>query len=340
MALKKITKSSLKSAFDVCNHLIKQEDEQCIIKTGFKNIDTNRGGLRRGEIYVLAGRPAMGKTAFVLNLVKHVAVDEKRPIVYFFGSHNSFTIQANLLKLISATEQKTDSLNFEEYEAPVSKIVNAPVYYYEGNDFSEADVLANILEKRISPDLIVFDEVNNNLLSGREYQRIARAMNCPVIITVSVSRDVEERDDHVPLLCDIKDQALAKQADNVWILYRDAYYDYESIFGNRADLHISKSSYPNTGIELFEWHSESMKFIEYEEAGICRGKEKKLIEKGEPLIEEAIKYACSQEKVSIGMLQQKFSIGFNRAARMLDLLIEKDIISEVKGSYITNSKQN
>ena len=340
MSLERFSKEGLEAAIKMRNRHAKTEEITNSVKTGFINLDKNRGGLKRGETYLLAGRPAMGKTAFVLNLIKNIAIDANQPVVYYLGQHNKYTIQNTLLKIVAFEGTQHGQKNtFDENELSIKKVIEAPIYYCESQDSTEADVFADILSERIAPALIVFDEVYGDLLTGKEYTRIARALNCPIIITRGISREVDFREEHFPTIYDIKDQGLVRTVNNVMILYRDDYYDNKTAYDNRAELYFAWSTYPGSGVETFSWSEKGMRVTEYQGNRTERKKDESTRSNEEPLLEDAIKYVKVNNCISIPLLKSKYGIGFNRAARMIDLLIEKGAIdSQPIDSYMVKHK--
>lgn len=157
------------------------------VKTGFADIDERFGGLRRGDTYLLAGSPGMGKTAFANNIWNNVK---------------------NFATGISLIFDTTDIDIDEVYN--LCKLVNGDI------DLIIIDFLQRIKG---------YDECSIDVPAKAKL--IAMEFNCPVIVLCKITRNDENMVEHRPNLQDIKQVADIEQIDHIWALYRDEYYNHE-----------------------------------------------------------------------------------------------------------------
>lgn len=218
------------------------------IKTGFRALDKMTNGLQRGDLIILAARPAMGKSAFALNIANEVAKRNPGCVAVFSLEMPSDSLMKRLISsesLVKSEKLRSGDVDNEE----MSKL------YEAGNRLSERyifiDDTSSIRVSQIfskcrklqseynSLSLIVIDYLQLISGSGRSDSRqqevseisrnlkiLAKEMDCPVIALSQLSRKVEERTDHEPQLSDLRESGSIEQdADIVMFLYREAYYE-------------------------------------------------------------------------------------------------------------------
>lgn len=204
------------------------------VSTGFYEIDSMLGGLKRGQTYLLGSRPGMGKTAFALCIVNNLVLHEKRTVVYF------------------SPAERDDGRFCEAWE----KTVGANVFIDNTPDISVDMILetCSLVSKPI--DLIVVDYlqlvVQRNPINGSYYSEfqicqllsdVADKFNCPVLILSQLSRTCELREDHHPVKKDLTDSMIDMAVDNIFFLFRDDYYNEDSLYLNIAEFYIAKEEY-------------------------------------------------------------------------------------------------
>jgi replicative DNA helicase len=232
------------------------------IPTGFPDVDKMINGLNPSELFILAGRPAMGKTAFALNLATNVAMNEKKTAVIFslempVGQllRRMFSAYGN----IDSTVIRTGNLNGEDWEKltmATSAISEAPIKLIDrAYTLSEIRSDARKLKREYGElGVIVIDYLQLIGVEGnfpttnerighisRSLKLLARELDVPIIALSQLSRAVEQRQDKRPMMSDLRDSGSIEQdADVVAFLYRDDYYNEDSDKKNIAELIISK----------------------------------------------------------------------------------------------------
>jgi len=237
------------------------------VSTGFYDLDNYTSGLCKSDLVILAARPSMGKTAFCLNIVTHVALREKRPVLVF--SLEMGKEQLVLRMLCSEGEidaQKIRTGEIAEHDFPkltqaMGKLGEAPIYIDDTPAMSVMEMRAKARKVQMETGgdlgLIVIDymqlmsgpggggnEANRNQeisAISRGLKGLARELKVPVMALSQLSRAVESRQDKKPMLSDLRESGSIEQdADLVMFIYRDEYYNKESERPGTADIIIAK----------------------------------------------------------------------------------------------------
>lgn len=220
------------------------------IASGFRDLDKVTSGWQRSDMIVLAARPGMGKTAFVLSMARNVAVDFNTPVAIFSLEMSSVQLVNRLIASeseISAEKLRKGNLADYEYEqlhARIPKLSQAPIFIDDtpGLSVFELRAKARRLKQQHDIELIVIDylqlmSAGGNAKGNREQEistisrsikEIAKELNIPIIALSQLSRSVESRGgDKRPLLSDLRESgAIEQDADIVSFIYRPEYYKY------------------------------------------------------------------------------------------------------------------
>lgn len=268
-------KDVLADSFDRLDALHKDKKQLRGVPTGFKEMDRLLAGLQRSDLIILAARPSMGKTSFVMNIAAHVAIKEGIPVGIFSLEMSKEQLIDRLLASESGIDSwklRTGNLedkDFEKLNRAMGVMAEAPI-------FIDDSAMANALEMRTKArrlqtehglGLIIIDYLQ--LMSGRasgdgnrvneisEISRslkgLARELDVPVIALSQLSRAVEQRHPQIPQLSDLRESGSIEQdADVVMFIYREDYYNKESERRNISDVLIRKHRNGPTGdVELF-----------------------------------------------------------------------------------------
>lgn len=248
------------------------------IPTGLTDVDRLIGGLNKSDLIIVAARPAMGKTAFMLNMA---AANENAPLVFSTEQSNVQAMQ-RLMCIeggIAAHKMRTGELDNEDYARAAEatkKIIKAGGWIYDksGPYMSEIEATAReVYEKhgctaiyldylqRIKherPSLPRHEQVGDIAMRLKE---LARELDVPVVALAQVSRAVESRTDKRPGMGDIKDSGTIEQeADSIMTLYRDEVYDESSPDKGICEVDFKKNRHGGTGIIKTAWIAPSMQF--------------------------------------------------------------------------------
>lgn len=253
------------------------------ISTGFRDLDYKTAGLQPSDLILIAARPSMGKTAFVLNLAEYITTKEKVPTAIFSLEMSKEQLMKRLLSMNSKVDSqriRTGNLEDEEWVKladSVIKLGNSSLVIDDtpGISVSELRSKCRKLSMEQGLGLVIIDYLQ--LMSGgkraesrqqeiseisRSLKALAREINAPVIALSQLSRAVEKRDDKRPMLSDLRESgAIEQDADVVMFIYRDEYYNKEDTKEpGVAEIIIGKQRNGPTGSVKLAWLSQYTKF--------------------------------------------------------------------------------
>ena len=229
-------------------HKVEQEmmSEGAGLPTGFLELDYCLGGLQKGNLYVVGGRADMGKTAFALNVARYVTMYQGKAVLYVSPGDSVHQMVTKLLLLDSGVDlQKISSGTYGEEEKEKVKAFaenweKCKFFIDTPAELSIEKLSKNLLEmaKTREPELLVVDYLQlltcEKEVQSRqeevaaicvELKKLARKLDIPILVLSQLSRAVEQRPDHRPMLSDLRDSgAIEQYADAVLLLYRDEYY--------------------------------------------------------------------------------------------------------------------
>ncbi|MEI6249044.1 MAG: replicative DNA helicase, partial [bacterium] len=266
----------LAESFDRLDDLHKDKNKLRGVPTGFKDLDNILAGLQKSDLFILAARPSMGKTALALGLAHNVAVQSEQTVLLFSLEMSKEQLVDRLLSTesgVDAWNLRTGNLSdndFEKIGKAMGTLSEAPIYIDDTPGITVSDLRTRARrEAHLRPlGLIIVDYLQ--LMSGgksfgdgnrvqeiseisRGLKGIARELNVPVIALSQLSRSVESRSPQIPQLADLRESGSIEQdADVVAFLYREDYYNPESERKSIIDIFIKKHRNGPTGaVELF-----------------------------------------------------------------------------------------
>ena len=261
----------------------KTKDTVTGIPTGFIDLDYKTSGMQPSDFILIAARPSMGKTAFVLNLVDYVAVKKKRPCMIFSLEMSKEQLVNRMLAMesnVDSQKLRTGTLTDADWDAVVEGIGiigNSALTIDDTPGISISELRSKCRKKKLESglDLVIIDYLQ--LMSGsgkhsesrqqeiseisRSLKALARELNAPVIALSQLSRACETRTDHRPMLSDLRESgAIEQDADVVMFLYRDDYYNKDTENPNVAEVIIAKQRNGPIGTINLVWMPEYTKF--------------------------------------------------------------------------------
>jgi len=271
--------------FDQIDYLQQNRGEVVGVPTGYTDLDKLTGGLQRSDLIIVAARPSMGKTAFSLGLAYGAAVQHGRSVGIF-----SLEMSAEqLVQRLLATETGVDShrlrlgmiddSEWDRISRAFGRLSEANVYIDDAANASIMDVRskARRLQAEKGLDLLIVDYLQ--LMSGRRSENrvqeiseisrglkgLARELNVPVIALSQLSRAVETRADHRPMLSDLRESGSIEQdADIVMFIYRDEKYDENSDKKGIAELIVAKHRNGPVGSINLRFFERTARFADLE----------------------------------------------------------------------------
>ncbi len=257
------------------------------IPTGFIDLDYRTAGLQPSDLILVAARPSMGKTAFVLNIAQYVAFHENMCTAIFSLEMSKEQLVNRLFSLearVDAQALRTGNLSDADWEKLVEGagvIGDSELIIDDTPGISISEMRSKCRKYKLEHDLklIIIDYLQ--LMSGsgrnsdsrqqeisdisRSLKALARELNVPVIALSQLSRAVEQRPDHRPMLSDLRESgAIEQDADVVMFIYRDDYYNKDTELKGISEIIIAKQRNGPIGTVNLAWLPEYTKFANLE----------------------------------------------------------------------------
>ncbi len=256
------------------------------IPTGFIDLDYKMSGLQNSDFILVAARPSMGKTALVLNIAQYVAFHENMATAVFSLEMSKEQLVNRLFSLesrVDAQVLRSGNLNDSDWEKLIEGadvIGKSKLIIDDTPGISISEMRSKCRKYKLEHDLklIIIDYLQ--LMSGngrsdsrqqeisdisRSLKGLARELNVPVIALSQLSRAVEQRPDHRPMLSDLRESgAIEQDADVVMFIYRDDYYNKDSDMKNIAEIILAKQRNGPIGTVNLVWLPQYTKFANME----------------------------------------------------------------------------
>ena len=233
------------------------------VPTGYYDIDKLTSGFHENELIIIAARPAMGKTAFALNMAVNMAINAKKSVALFnmeMGAEQLITRMLSSVGQIESSKLRTGKLEHNDWKRvneAISRLADTKIFIDDTPGMTVSEMRAKcrrLANSEDGLDIVIIDYLQ--LISGsaryagqrqqevseisRSLKTMAMELNIPVVALAQLSRSVEGREDKRPLLSDLRESGSIEQdADIVAFLYRDDYYNKESAI----DEDTSKSEF-------------------------------------------------------------------------------------------------
>ncbi|MCR5416042.1 MAG: replicative DNA helicase [Pseudobutyrivibrio sp.] len=260
----------------------KQKGSVTGIPTGFIDLDYQTAGLQRSDLILIAARPSMGKTAFVLNLAQYITIHEHLCAAIFSLEMSKEQLVNRLFALesrVDAQKLRTGNLQEADWEKLIEgagKIGNSRLIIDDTPGISISALRSKCRKYKMDQglDIIIIDYLQLMTGSGRSESRqqeisdisrslkaLARELNVPVIALSQLSRAVEQRPDHRPMLSDLRESgAIEQDADVVMFIYRDDYYNHDTELKGISEIIVAKQRNGPIGTIELAWLPEYTRF--------------------------------------------------------------------------------
>lgn len=280
-------KDVLVESFAKLEELYNQKGRLSGIPTGFSDFDLKTSGLHNSDLIILAARPAMGKSAFAINLATNVAVQAGKGVAIFNLEMSKEQVGNRILcseAMVDNNKIRTGQVEDDDWvklASTLGRLSDAPIYIDDTAGISIMEIRAKCRKLKIEKDigLVVIDYLQLIQGSGtknssreqeiseisRSLKILAKELDIPVIALSQLSRGVEKRDDKRPMLSDLRESgAIEQDADIVVFLYRDDYYNEDSPKKNVAEVILAKHRGGSTGTVDLAWLPSYTKFANLE----------------------------------------------------------------------------
>ncbi|MDH3978032.1 MAG: replicative DNA helicase [Gammaproteobacteria bacterium] len=279
---------------DVLSRTIDQIDERhqnpgaiTGLSTGFTDLDTQTSGLQKGDLIIVAARPSMGKTALALNIAENVALapGKAKPTAVFSMEMSVDQLALRMVSSLGRVNQshlrngKFGDEDWPRINGAIQMMSEAPMFIDDTPALSPNDLAARArrLKREHGLELIVVDYLQLMQVPGskenrtteiseisRSLKALARELEVPIIALSQLNRSVEQRPDKKPMMSDLRESgAIEQDADLIVFIYREEYYDKETMRKGVADINIAKQRNGPTGTVELTFLGQYTKFENY-----------------------------------------------------------------------------
>jgi replicative DNA helicase len=275
------------NALEKIENASKQSGAVTGIPTGFTDLDYRTAGLQPSDLILVAARPSMGKTAFVLNIAQHVAFREAKSVAIFSLEMSKEQLVNRLFSLesrVDAQALRTGNLSDADWEQLIEGagiIGDSKLIIDDTPGISISEMRSKCRKYKLEQglDIIIIDYLQLMTGSGRgnesrqqeisdisrSLKGLARELSVPVVALSQLSRAVEQRPDKRPMMSDLRESgAIEQDADVIMFIYRDDYYNKDSELKGISEIIIAKQRNGPIGTVNLAWLPEYTKFANLE----------------------------------------------------------------------------
>lgn len=272
----------VKSSFKVIEQLYERKESITGVPSGFEELDRLTSGFQPSDLVVIAGRPSMGKTSLVLNIIQHASMEAKVPSAYFsLEMSKEQLVMRMLTSLAKVDASKLRIGRLQDNDWPrltkaAGQLSDTPIFIDDSPSLSVLEVRAKCRRLKVEQKLglVVVDYLQ--LMRGNVYSEsrekeiseisrglkaLAKELYVPVIALSQLNRAVENRNDKRPIMADLRESgAIEQDADIIAFIYRDEVYNKESEWKGTAEVIVSKQRSGPTGIARLAFLQQYTKF--------------------------------------------------------------------------------
>src|SRR5215210_1256718 len=280
----------LKESFDRITALYESGADVTGLPSGFRDLDRITSGFQEGNLIILAARPSMGKSALGLCVAANLSVRKNVPVAIFTLEMSKSEVTQRLMcseAKVESQRLRTGKLAADDWPrltAACDKLAKAPIYVDDSGGITMMEIRSKARRlKSRHPDLgLIIVDYLQLMTSGtnpenrvqevsqisRQLKVLARDLDVPIIALSQLSRAVEQRHDKRPILSDLRESgSLEQDADLVFFIYRDEYYNDETEAQGIAEVHLAKHRNGPTGTEKLAWLNRYAKFADLAPSG-------------------------------------------------------------------------
>jgi replicative DNA helicase len=275
----------LKESFERITQLYEAGEDLTGVPSGFREIDRLTGGFQPGNLIIVAARPSMGKSALALGMAANLGVRTQIPVALFTLEMSKSEVTQRLMcseAKVESNRLRTGKLAVDDWPrltAACDKLAKAPIYVDDTGSITMMEIRAKarrLKTQQPTLGLIIVDylqlmtsgaSVENRVQEvsqiSRQLKVLARDLDVPVLAMSQLSRAVEQRHDKRPILSDLRESgAIEQDADLVFFIYRDEYYNEESDQQGLAEVICAKHRNGPTGSEKLSFLKRYAKFAD------------------------------------------------------------------------------
>ena len=253
------------------------------IPTGYQEFDRLTAGLQPSDLIIVAGRPAMGKTTFAMNLVENAAIKHGKSVAVFSMEMASLQLVMRLFSSLGQIEQNRirtgtlDDLDWPKLTSAMNLLHKCKIFIDDTPALSPAELRARArrLKREHDIDMIVVDylqlmavpDTRENRATeiaeiSRSLKTIAKELNVPVVAVSQLNRALEQRPNKRPVMADLRESgAIEQDADLIVFIYRDEIYNPETSEKGKAEIIIGKHRNGSTGRVHLAFQGQWLRFV-------------------------------------------------------------------------------
>lgn len=272
-------------AMELLHELQQGEGKMTGVPTGFAELDERTSGLQNSDLIIVAGRPAMGKTSFVMNIAERAAIRHKVPVAVFSMEMSDLQLVMRLFSSLGQINQERlrsgqlEGQDWVNLRSSMNMLKEANIFIDQTPALTPTDLRARARRMKREHDigLIMIDylqlmrvhgksENRTNEISeiSRSLKALAKEINVPVIALSQLNRAVEQRPDKRPRMADLRESgAIEQDADLILFIYRDEVYNEDSEHKGTAEIIIGKHRNGATGSFKLAFQGEFVRFRDF-----------------------------------------------------------------------------
>ena len=278
--------TAINEAIDRIQQLAEHEGEITGIPTGFSDFDSKTAGLQDSDLIIVAGRPAMGKTTFAMNIAENAAIKSEKAVAVFSMEMSAVQLVMRLFSSLGGIDQtrlrtgNLDEMDWPKLTSAMTLLHKSKIFIDETASLSPAELRARArrLKREHDIGLIIVDYLQLMAVPGssenrateiaeisRSLKAIAKELHLPVIAISQLNRALEQRPDKRPLMADLRESGSIEQdADLIIFIYRDEVYnkDQEDNKG-KAEIIIGKHRNGPTGKVDLAFQGQWLRFVNF-----------------------------------------------------------------------------
>ena len=255
------------------------------IPTGFKDFDSIIFGLQKSDLIIVAARPGVGKTSLAMNIAEHAALEEGKKVAVFDLEMSGEQLMMRAISSVAKVSLShilngdMDNEEWKRFWTAEKKLAQSHLYVNDSSMVTPFDIISKCRKLKMTEglDLVVIDYLQLMTMGNKSYESrtnevssitrtlkvAAKELNVPIILLSQLNREVDKRDNHKPVLSDLRESGSIEQdADIVLFLYNPENYEDEP---GTVYLIIAKHRSGETGDIKLRWVGEYTKFLNYDE---------------------------------------------------------------------------
>jgi replicative DNA helicase len=288
-------RSMLPALIDKIDEWHSNPDKLRGLATGFADFDNKTGGLRGGDLVIVAGRPSMGKTTLAINMAENVAVDPntKGSVLVFSMEMPAEQLMTRMLSSVGGVELhniRSGRITDEQWvriTSATSQLAEARIFIDEtpGLTPTELRARARRVKRESGLDMVVVDYLQLMQVAGTKENRateiseisrglkaLAKELDVPVIALSQLNRSVEQRENKKPVMSDLRESgAIEQDADMILFIYREEVYDKNTPRKGEADIDLAKHRNGETGYFKLTFQGQFTRFQNYMPESFAEG---------------------------------------------------------------------